>query len=431
MDSLLNQNRPPVFCPGCSHERVVTALDKAFVNMKLSGNQIALVSDIGCSGLFDTFFHTHAFHGLHGRALTYATGIKMVQPGLRVIATMGDGGLGIGGAHFVSSCRRNLDITLLILNNFNYGMTGGQCSVTTPPESQVSSGFLNQLEKSLDVCQLAGSAGAGRVGRVSVYQKDLPEQLEAAIRFDGFSVLDIWGICPGRYTQKNRLTPKIIDSDMAQLPPVDGFSNVNRRQEYGSHYREVAKLQRPVQEPLRIPVQFDTPETDRIEVVILGNAGQRIVTAGEILCLAGITAGLHASQKNDYPITVLRGHSISEILLSNKAIGYTGIKNPSLVIALGQEGVNRRASMFSHLPQKSVIFKAQEVKLPPCKSKVKSIDFKSQKIRPADWALAALTRVTREHPMLNRDMLKAALQIRFKDDAYDSALDLVDRIGAV
>ncbi len=72
-----------------------------------------------------------------------------------------------------------------------------------------------------------------------------------------------------------------------------------------------------------------------------------------------------------------------------------------------------------------------EVELPPCKSKVKSIDFKSQKIRPADWALAALTRVTREHPMLNRDMLKAALQIRFKDDAYDSALDLIDRIGAV
>ncbi len=394
MDSLLNQNRPPVFCPGCSHERVVTALDKAFVNMKLSGNQIALVSDIGCSGLFDTFFHTHAFHGLHGRALTYATGIKMVQPGLRVIATMGDGGLGIGGAHFVSSCRRNLDITLLILNNFNYGMTGGQCSATTPPESQVSSGFLNQLEKPLDVCQLAGSAGAGGVGGVWVCEEDLPEQLEAAIR-------------------------------------LDGFSGVNRRREYGSHYREAAKLQRLVQEPLRIPVQFDTPETNRIEVVILGNAGQRIVTAGEILCLAGITAGLHASQKNDYPITVLRGHSISEILLSNKAIGYTGIKNPSLVIALGQEGVNRRASMFSHLPQKSVIFKAQEVKLPPCKSKVKSIDFKSQKIRPADWALAALTRVTREHPMLNRDMLKAALQIRFKDDAYDSALDLVDRIGAV
>jgi 2-oxoglutarate ferredoxin oxidoreductase subunit beta len=431
MDSLLNQNRPPLFCPGCSHERVVTALDKAFGNMKLPGNQIALVSDIGCSGLFDTFFHTHAFHGLHGRALTYATGIKMARPELSVIATMGDGGLGIGGAHFVSSCRRNLDMTLLILNNFNFGMTGGQCSGTTPSESQANSGFLNQLEKPLDVCRLAGSAGAGRVGRVSVYQKDLPEQLEAAIRFNGFSVLDIWGICPGRYTRKNRLTPQIIDTDMAELPMFDGFSDADPGPEYGSHYRKVAKQQRPLPEPLGIPVHFDTPEIDRIEVVILGNAGQRIVTAGEILCLAGISAGLFASQKNDYPITVLRGHSISEILLSNKAIGYTGIENPSLVIALGQEGVNRRASMLSHLPPESLIIKTREVELPPCKSKVREIDFKAQKIKPADWALAALTQVTREYPVLNRDMLKAALQIRLQDDAFHSALALIDRIGTL
>ena len=99
MDSLLNSSRPPVFCPGCAHERVVQALDATLQNMQLIGDQVAIVSDIGCSGLFDTFFNTHAFHGLHGRALTYATGIKMVRPDLHVIVTMGDGGLGIGGAH--------------------------------------------------------------------------------------------------------------------------------------------------------------------------------------------------------------------------------------------------------------------------------------------------------------------------------------------
>ncbi len=99
MGSLLNRERPPVFCPGCSHERVVQALDNAFQQMGLAGNQIVLVSDIGCSGLFDTFFNTHAMHGLHGRALTYATGIKMAHPDLHVIVTMVDGELGIGGAH--------------------------------------------------------------------------------------------------------------------------------------------------------------------------------------------------------------------------------------------------------------------------------------------------------------------------------------------
>ncbi|HSO66312.1 MAG TPA: thiamine pyrophosphate-dependent enzyme, partial [Desulfatirhabdiaceae bacterium] len=140
MTSLLNTSRPPVFCPGCAHERITLALDKTFQSMNIAGHEVALVSDIGCSGLFDTFFNTHAFHGLHGRALTYAAGIKMSRPDLHVIVTMGDGGLGIGGAHLLSACRRNLNMTLLILNNFNFGMTGGQFSATTPPDASVGSG---------------------------------------------------------------------------------------------------------------------------------------------------------------------------------------------------------------------------------------------------------------------------------------------------
>ena len=160
MTSLLNETRPPVFCPGCSHDRILKALDKTFQNMGLNESQIVMVSDIGCSGLFDTFFNTHAFHGLHGRALTYAAGIKLARPDLHVIVTMGDGGLGIGGAHLLSACRRNLDLTLLILNNFNFGMTGGQFSATTPSEATVGSGFLNALEKPLDAACVTAAAGA-------------------------------------------------------------------------------------------------------------------------------------------------------------------------------------------------------------------------------------------------------------------------------
>ena len=102
MPSLINNARPPAYCPGCSHEVVTRALDKTFQQMGISGNQVVIVTDIGCSGLFDTFFKTHAFHGLHGRALTYATGIKLARPELQVVVTMGDGGLGIGGAHYVA-----------------------------------------------------------------------------------------------------------------------------------------------------------------------------------------------------------------------------------------------------------------------------------------------------------------------------------------
>ena len=311
MDSFLNRSRPPVFCPGCAHERVVHALDSTLQNMQLNADQVAIVSDIGCSGLFDTFFNTHAFHGLHGRALTYATGIKMARPELTVIVTMGDGGLGIGGAHLLSTCRRNIDLTLLVLNNFNYGMTGGQCSATTPNEATVGSGFLNRLEKPVDICRITGAAGAGQVARASTYQKDLSEQIETAIRFEGFSLIDIWGICPGRYTRQNRLSPKSIETELSQLPPTEELTAGNQRKEYCRHYREEAGIQPPATPPAAIDASFLPPEIGRQEVVLLGSAGQRIVTAGEILCISGITAGLFASQKNDYPITVLRGHSVS------------------------------------------------------------------------------------------------------------------------
>jgi 2-oxoglutarate ferredoxin oxidoreductase subunit beta len=229
MDSLLNPDRPPVFCPGCSHDRVLKALDQALTGVGRQGNQVVIVSDIGCSGLFDTFFNTHAFHGLHGRALTYATGLKMARPELTVVVTMGDGGLGIGGAHVLSTCRRNIDLTLLVLNNFNYGMTGGQCSSTTPQDARVSSGFLNKLEKPLDICQVAGAAGAGLVSRISTYDTALADALKEAIAFDGFALLDIWGLCPGRYTRNNRLTPKSIAADLDQLPEVEGYRATNAR----------------------------------------------------------------------------------------------------------------------------------------------------------------------------------------------------------
>jgi pyruvate/2-oxoacid:ferredoxin oxidoreductase beta subunit/Pyruvate/2-oxoacid:ferredoxin oxidoreductase gamma subunit len=428
MTSLLNKDRPPVFCPGCSHERITQALDKAFQSIGLEGHQVAIVSDIGCSGLFDTFFNTHALHGLHGRALTYATGIKLARPELKVVVTMGDGGQGIGGAHLLAACRRNLDLTLLVLNNFNFGMTGGQYSATTPPNALVGSSFLNQLERPLDICQVASAAGAPHVTRCSSYRKDLATLIEQAIRYEGFAILDMWGICPGRYTRQNKLTPKIIEESLAQLPPLEGLIGDNIRPEYGRQYRKLNAGRQPALPPVRIEKKVDPPQSGRQEVILLGSAGQRIITAGEILCLAGLFAGLNATQKNEYNITVLRGPSVTELVLSTEAIGFTGIDKPNVIVVLSQEGIDRRKNLFAAGGKDTLIIQVPGVGLPASNAKIQQVDFKAQGIRSQDWAMAALAVLAKSNNVLNLAMLEAALKIRFKDKTLSALQNLLDRV---
>ena len=427
MSSLINSTRPTAYCPGCSHEVVTHNLDKAFQQMNIQGHEVVLVSDIGCSGLFDTFFTTHAFHGLHGRALTYATGIKLARPDLHVVVTMGDGGLGIGGAHLLSTCRRNIDITLLILNNFNYGMTGGQFSATTPPDALVGSGFLNQIEKPMDPCRVMRAAGAGYVSRVSAYQKDLAMEMEQAIGFNGFSAMDIWGICPGRYTRRNKTTFKTIQTAIDSLPSYAGPVPENRREEYGAHYRQKAALQTPSPPPVEVETDFSALFHERKEILILGSAGQRIVTAGEVLCYAGLTAGLHASQKNDYPITVLRGHSACEVILSPGPIDYAGITIPDVVLALGQEGIDRKKAIFGSCTQDTLILVDSKAEIPDCRGTIFSMDFKEQKIKRQDMAMVALSLLAQQERLITLDMLVAALRIRFKGKTLDGVIALVQK----
>jgi Pyruvate/2-oxoacid:ferredoxin oxidoreductase gamma subunit len=163
-------------------------------------------------------------------------------------------------------------------------------------------------------------------------------------------------------------------------------------------------------------------------VILLGSAGQRIITAGEILCIAGLTAGLNTTQKNEYNITVLRGPSISELILSPTEIDYTGIDSPDIVIALDQEGVNRRPDVFRSLDGRSLILLAEGVEAPPVNVPVHHMNLKSQKIKKPDWALAALSVMAKTGRIISPQMLEAALATRFKDNILASSLELVRRV---
>jgi len=428
MNSFLNKNRPLVYCPGCTHERITTGLDKAFVNQGLDADKIVIVTDIGCSGLFDTFFNVHALHGVHGRALTYASGLKLADPELNVIVTMGDGGLGIGGAHVLAACRRNLDLTLIILNNFNFGMTGGQYSATTPTNAIVGSEFLNQAEIPLDICAIARSAGATYIDRCSGLDPDLPQKIAKAMQHKGFSLIETLGMCTGRYTKRNKLTPKVIDALITDLPQMPGVIQENKRPEYGERYRALAKERNVFPAPITIEKQIELKDYLQQEVVILGSAGMRIVTAGEIVCFAGICAGMNVSMKNDYNITVLRGQSVSEIMISPEKIGYPGIESPTVVVALSDEGVQRRSKIFAALAPGAFVLKEKSVDIPETKADVVEIDFKELKINKQDWALASLGVMAKNGKAINREMLDYALKSRFNEKLYQIAMETIEKI---
>ncbi|WP_299979220.1 thiamine pyrophosphate-dependent enzyme [Desulfobacula sp.] len=428
MNSYLNKTRPPVYCPGCTHEKITKGLDKAILKLNLPADKTVIVTDIGCSGLFDTFFNVHALHGIHGRALTYASGLKLANPELNVIVTMGDGGLGIGGAHVLASCRKNLDLTLIILNNFNFGMTGGQYSATTPTDAMVGSGFLNHAEIPLDICAIAQSAGATYIDRCSGHDESLPGKIAAAIEHKGFSIIETLGMCTGRYTKKNQLTPKLLDQMITDLPARDGIIEKNQRPEYGERYRALAKEKNTFPEAVTIEKQIDLKDYQQQEVVILGSAGMRIVTAGDIVCYAGLCAGMNVSMKNDYNITVLRGQSVSEILISPEKIGYPGIESPSVVLALSDEGVQRRKKIFATLKPDTFVLKERTVTIPETNANVVEIDFRKFKIKKQDWALASLGVMAKKEKAINKKMLKYALKSRFTEKVYLIAMETIEKM---
>jgi 2-oxoglutarate ferredoxin oxidoreductase subunit beta len=198
---------PLMWCSGCGNGIVMGSMLRAIDALGLDKNKIAVVSGIGCSGRASTYVDFNTLHTTHGRALTFATGLKLVRPELTVLVVMGDGdALAIGGNHFIHAARRNLDLTAIIFNNYIYGMTGGQISPTTPQGMIASTARAGNIESSFDVAKLAEGAGASFVARgTSYYTKQLDGLMEKAIHKKGFSVVDVITQCPPIYGRYNRL----------------------------------------------------------------------------------------------------------------------------------------------------------------------------------------------------------------------------------
>ena len=173
----------------------------------------------------------------------------------------------------------------------------------------------------------------------------------------------------------------------------------------------------------------DAPHrAERSEVLILGAAGQYINTAGEILCLAGMSGGLHVTQKNDYPITVLRGHSICEVVLDREPVGYTGISRPSVILCLASEGIARKKTLFTALDRETLVIKGSELELPRTAARVIDIDFSGSGIKNSQRALAALAVLANEGSVLNKDMLMAGISHRYHGKMLDQTITVITSV---
>jgi 2-oxoglutarate/2-oxoacid ferredoxin oxidoreductase subunit beta len=198
---------PNVWCPGCGIGVVMAALIRTVDRMELEKDDVALVSGIGCTGRMPVYLDFNTMHTTHGRALAFATGLKLAQPRLKVIVIMGDGdALAIGGNHFIHAARRNIDLTAIVVNNSIYGMTGGQYSPTTPLDSRATTAPYGNIEQPFPVCELAIAAGASFVARSTVYHAvELDRLMEQAIRKQGFSLVEAASYCHTTFGRVNRL----------------------------------------------------------------------------------------------------------------------------------------------------------------------------------------------------------------------------------
>jgi len=198
---------PHMWCPGCGIGVMMGALLRSFEELRYEPRDTVVVTGIGCTGKTDDYLTTNALHTTHGRALAFATGIKAFKPGLHVVVLMGDGdGVTIGGNHFLHAARRNMDLTAIIVNNYNFGMTGGQVSGTTPLDMITQTSAFGNPERGLDICALAQVAGANYVARVTPYHVwELNTCIQEALARTGFSVVEVVSPCPTHFGRSNRM----------------------------------------------------------------------------------------------------------------------------------------------------------------------------------------------------------------------------------
>lgn len=208
VEKILRMDRMPhIWCPGCGIGTVVTSFAEALRKEKYDLDKIAIVSGIGCTGRVAGYIKLDSFHTTHGRAIPFATGLKLAKPDTKVVVFSGDGDIaGIGGNHLIHAARRNMDLVVICVNNFNYAMTGGQVAATTPKNANASTAPYGNYENAFNLPYLMEAAGATYVARwTALHLRRVTKSIQEALNKRGFSFIEVITPCVTLYARRNRL----------------------------------------------------------------------------------------------------------------------------------------------------------------------------------------------------------------------------------
>ena len=252
---------PHVWCAGCSNGIVLGAIIRAVASLNIDRNDIVMVSGIGCSSRMPVYVDFNTLHTLHGRSIAFATGVKLHKPHLKVIVVTGDGDCAaIGGNHLIHAARRNIDLKVVMINNNLYGMTGGQCSPTTPHNAYATTAPYGNIEPDFDICNLAMGAGASFVARTTAFHvQEMQSMIKDALQHPGFSLIEVVSACPviyGRLNKKGGAAQMLKDfrdnsltlAAVEKLPPekvegkiIRGILRKEIRPEFTAEYAALCK----------------------------------------------------------------------------------------------------------------------------------------------------------------------------------------------
>ena len=279
VEEFLRMDRMPhIWCPGCGIGTTVNCFTRALVESKINLDKLAIVSGIGCTGRVAGYLRLDSFHTTHGRAIPFATGLKLANPSLDVVVYSGDGDLAsIGGNHLIHAARRNIDIKVICVNNLVYSMTGGQASATTPSSAITTTSPYGCYEPSFNLPNLAESAGAAYVARWTTFHvRQLARSMAEALSRRGFCFIEIISPCPTLYQRRNRMGDGL---------DAMKFYKQHSKIRNGAPTREVELT---IDGDIIVGKFVDRERPDYLETMrsqLSKTLGERFVPAGEITCL--------------------------------------------------------------------------------------------------------------------------------------------------